>query len=377
MRILLVTGIWPPDVGGPATHMPEVADYLHAHGHAVAVITTARIEPDAKPYPVEWISRSLPPGARHLALAGRIAQMARRFDVVYATSVPTRAALGASLARTPLVLKLTTDDAFERALRRQWFAGNMDKFQEATGLRIGALRTIRTTAVRRSCRVVCPSTYLAELSCRWGLRPESIIVIPNAGPRVDHLVSREEARRGLRVKGAVLVFAGRIGPQKALDVALEALARVADVTLLIAGEGPNRVALQARAAELGLNGRAVFLGPHRHERVLQLLRAADASLLCSDWENAPHGVVESLAAGTPVIATSVGGIPELVESGVNGLLVPPRDPAALADAIGRLVTEPGLRDRLAANAPSSVSRFAPDRVLEQLAQTLVSVATGP
>ncbi len=370
MRVLLVTGIWPPDVGGPATHMPEVADFLHSQGHEVSVLTTASSPPDDRPYPIEWVSRSLPPGIRHLAVATRVTRLARQADVVYATSVPTRAAIGTVLARRPLVLKLTTDDGFERSVRLGWFSGDMDEFQQATGTRLTALCALRNSAVRRARVVVCPSTYLAELAEVWGAAPGAIVVIPNAGPRIEHLPHKAEARRALATDGAVLVFAGRLGPQKALHVALEALAPASGVTLLVVGDGPERAALEAQATRLGLGSSVRFLGAQPHERVLELLRAADASLLSSDWENLPHGVVESLTVGTPVIATAVGGVPELVEHEVNGLLVAPRDPPALTGAILRLANDPVLLARLTANAACSVATFAPDRVFGRLAAIL-------
>jgi glycogen(starch) synthase len=187
------------------------------------------------------------------------------------------------------------------------------------------------------------------------------------------LPSKSEARRRLGLEGTTLVFAGRIGPQKALDVALDALALTPGTRLLLAGEGPDQPALEERAHELGLDGRVRFLGPQPHLCVLELFRAADASLLTSDWENFPHGVVESLAVGTPVIATAVGGVREIVENDVNGLLVPPRDPNALARAIERLAGEHGLRQRLGAQAIPSVADYAPERVLERLELTLQSV----
>lgn len=371
-----MSGIWPPDIGGPATHMPQVADFLHARDHVVSVITTADVQPEARPYPVDWVPRSLPPGARHLSMVVRIVRLARRADVIYATSVPTRAAAGASIAGTPLVLKLTTDDAFERAGRLGWFAGDMDAFQEATGLRSRLLGILRNGAIRRVACLVCPSTYVAELAVSWGASPVRVRVIPNAAPEVDHLPSREEARERLGVDGTTLAFAGRLGPQKALHVALDALALVPSVELLLAGEGPDREVLEARAAELGLDGRVRFLGAQSHASVSELFRAADASLLSSDWENFPHAVVESLAVGTPVIATAVGGVRELIEDSVNGLLVPPRDPTELARAIDRLAHENGLRQSLAAGTNRSVAKYAPQRVLEGLEQALRAVAEG-
>jgi glycosyltransferase involved in cell wall biosynthesis len=134
---------------------------------------------------------------------------------------------------------------------------------------------------------------------------------------------------------------------------------------LVAGDGEERARLEARA-----DARVRFLGPLSREGVLELFAAADASILSSAWENFPHTLVEALAVGTPVIATEVGGVPEIVEDGVNGLLVPPHDPGALAAAMRRYFEDDELRARLNENAAASVERFAPERVLDTLESVL-------
>src|SRR5205085_8023763 len=102
--------------------------------------------------------------------------------------------------------------------------------------------------------------------------------------------------------------------------------------LVIAGDGLDRAALERL-------GYARFLGPQPRERVLELFRAADASLLSSTWENFPHTVVEALAVGTPVLATATGGVAEVVRDGVNGLLSAPGEPQALAASVRRFFSD--------------------------------------
>jgi glycosyltransferase involved in cell wall biosynthesis len=108
--------------------------------------------------------------------------------------------------------------------------------------------------------------------------------------------------------------------------------------------------------------------------VLELLGAADAVVLSSNWENFPHVLVEALGVGTPVIATATGGVTEIVRDGENGLLVPPGDPAAFADAIRRYFGDTALRDRLRAAARGSVERFAPDKIYGRLEKILQDAA---
>jgi glycosyltransferase involved in cell wall biosynthesis len=373
----VVSGIWPPDVGGPASHAPAVAEFLLQRGHGVDVVTTAAAEPPPRTYAVHWVSRGLPRGVRHAAVAAEVARRARGADVVYATSMIRRAAAGSALARRPLVVKLVADEAYERVRRAGRFHGSLEEFQCSSGdLRVRTLRSTRDRALRRAAHVLCPSAYLRAIALGWGLDPGRVSVLPNPAPPLPAMPSREELRRELGLDGPTLAFAGRLTGQKALGVALAAVAEVDGVSLLLLGDGPERPGLERRTAALRLDGRVRFLGGGTREDVLRLFRAADASVLPSEWENFPHTVVEALAVGTPVIATAVGGVAEIVRDGENGLLVPPGDVAALAAAIDRLVHENGLRERLAAAAAPSVEPLAETRLLAQVeAELLRAVAS--
>jgi glycosyltransferase involved in cell wall biosynthesis len=368
VKAVLVTGIWPPDPGGPASHAPSLGAFLHGRGHAVEVVTTADSPPEPREYPVHWVSRSS--ALRHLRCALLVRKRASDADVVYATSMVRRAALGAVLARRPLVVKLVSDEVFERARRSGRFDGALDAFQEVGGARFQLLRWTRDAALRRARHIFCPSAYLREIALGWGLEPERVSMLPNPAPELPSLPSRDELRAELELVGAVLAFAGRLGPQKALGVALEAVAAVPGVTLAIAGDGPDRPQLERHARELGLDGRARFLGAVSREGVLRLFRAADASVVSSAWENLPHTVVEALAVGSPVIATAVGGVPEVVRDGENGLLVPPGDPDALAEAIRRFFADDDLRRRLAEAAPGSVAAYTEESVFARIEEEL-------
>ena len=372
-----MSGIWPPDVGGPASHAPELAAFLEARRHGVEVVTTADAEPEPCSYPVHHVRRSLPAGVRHAAVAAEVARRARRADVVYATSMLRRAAAGAGAARRPLVVKVPTDEAFERARREGRFDGDMDEFQKLPGdARIRALRWTRTAALRRARHAFFPSAYLRAFAIDWGLDPARTSVLRNPFPDLPELAPRDELRADLGLDGPTLVLAARLTTMKAVPVALEALEHAAGVTLLVAGDGPDREALERESARRGLAGCVRFLGPQPRDEVLRLFRAADGALLSSAWENFPHTVVEALAVGTPVIATSVGGVPEVVRDGVNGILVPPGDAVALSEAIRRFAADDALRARLAAEAAPSVVGYEPEHVYGTIERVLAEVARG-
>jgi glycosyltransferase involved in cell wall biosynthesis len=325
---------------------------------------------------VHWASRRTPLVWRHLAATGLIRKLAARADVVYTTGIIGRSGLGAALAGAPTVVKLTSDPVFERSLRWGLFGHDLAAFQDARGLRIGVLRRARDLVLERAHRIVVPSEALMTLVLAWGVPAQKITVIRNPVSVPEGLPDREELRRRHGFEGPTFVFAGRLVPQKSIDVALEAVRRNPDVKLLLAGEGPYHDRLVRLARELGVEGRAPFLGPKPRRTVFELLRAADAALLSSSWENFPHMAVEALAVGTPVIATDAGGVTEIVRDEWNGLLVPIRDPEALSGAIRRYLDEPALQERLRAATVGSITQFDPETTYGQLEQELVDVAEG-
>lgn len=365
MNVLLLSGIWPPDVGGPASHAPEVGAFLAARGHRVHALVTADAAPAPEPFAVDWVPRSLPRGVRHARVVARARSLARSADVVYSTGMFGRSTLASTLASRPVVLKLTADPAYERARRLGLFLGTLDEFQKAAGPATLPLRLARDRGVRRAAHLVCPSAFLRELAIGWGLPAGRVTVLPNPVPDVGGLRSRDELRAELGIDRPTLVFAGRLTAQKALDVAFAAV-RLADVDLLVVGDGPERAALE-RTAGPGVR----FLGPQPRRRVLELYRAADAALLSSSWENFPHAVVEALAVGTPVVSTDAGGVREAVEHGVNGLLVPVGDATALAAAVRRVLAAP---EPFRSAAAPSVAAYAPERVYSRLEAILSEAA---
>jgi glycosyltransferase involved in cell wall biosynthesis len=376
VRVLIVSGIWPPDVGGPASHAPDVAQFLQGRGHEVEVVTTSDAPPDIRPYPVRAVPRRHRVGVRHFRGTALVRHRAREVDVVYTTGMFGRSAVGSALARKPYVVKLTADPAFERSRRRGLVEGDVDEFQHRrAGAGVGLLRFARDVELRHAAHVFTPSAYLRELALEWGVAADRVSVLPNPAPVLPpDLPPRDELRRTLGLNGATLAFAGRLTEQKSLGRALEAVVGADGVQLVIAGEGPDRKQLEERAAELGIAARVSFLGAQPREQIVELFRAADAAILSSSWENFPHTVVEALAAGTPVLAMAVGGVAEVVRDGENGLLVPAGDTAALGEAVRRYFGDESLRERLRGAAAGSVARYAPERVLGELEETLRRVA---
>jgi L-malate glycosyltransferase len=185
-----------------------------------------------------------------------------------------------------------------------------------------------------------------DMAARLGARGRrSVRFVPNAIQLPDlERVARADLP-GVEPRATVIGTAGRLVPVKAFDVLLAAAPEVAratpDVRFVLLGDGPLMRTLRAQAAALGLDGRVIFAG-HVPD-VRPYLRAMDVFVLPSHAEGLPMALLEAMAAGLPVVASAVGGVPEVVREGVEGLLVPPGAPAPLAAALSRLAADGPLR----------------------------------
>jgi glycosyltransferase involved in cell wall biosynthesis len=192
-------------------------------------------------------------------------------------------------------------------------------------------------------------------------------VVPNA-IRVPPAAPRLLALRTSLLTGRsnyLVLTPARLHPQKGHTFLIAAAAEVPGVTFAFAGDGPLRQALETQAREQGVADRCVFLG--ERDDVPQLLAAADLVVLPSLFEGLPVSVLEAMAAERPVIATAIGGTDEAITTEVTGLLVPPRDPSALAAAIRRLQGDPELSRRLAEAARGRVERsFSADATAREI-----------
>jgi len=165
----------------------------------------------------------------------------------------------------------------------------------------------------------------------------------------------------------LLLWVGRLQPWKGVDVALRALREIPQAYLMIVGDGETRADLERLAQELGLAERVRFLGALPRERLPSIYAAADLLLATSfASETFGIGLVEAQACGLPVVASRFGGFPEVIDEGHTGLLVPPRDPTALAAAVRTLLNDPERRRAMADAAPGWAAQFSWSAVVDRI-----------
>jgi glycosyltransferase involved in cell wall biosynthesis len=227
---------------------------------------------------------------------------------------------------------------------------------------------------RLSTRVLVNSQAVREhLVARDQVAPEKVRVVYNAVDVERFMAVRRRERKLLPMiaerSRIVSVLANMYSRVKGHGCLISAARIVCecepDVVFLLIGDGPERPRLEAQARDAGLDKHVVFIG--RRTDVPELLACCDLSVLPSENEGFPNALLESMCSGLPVVATAAGGSKEIIENGVNGLLVAAGNPEEIAAAVLRLLRDPRLAKRLASAGQKDVrKRFSFDRLMAEL-----------
>jgi glycosyltransferase involved in cell wall biosynthesis len=369
MRVAIVTNTYPPhDISGVGTLCSELAVQLPAAGHE-AVVLTRRAAPDTP----EGRAARTTDGSKllfPLAVARLYLREVRkhgRFDIVhvhesdgFAVALLVRLARllrrpSGPSGRTRLIATLQVSYRRERLSVRPIYAhggpdGGGPPVSRPTRserlfayVRAPILSGLGRLTARLADRVVAPSHETArELVEDYGAR--DVAVVPN-GVTLPERAPERPAGAPAPAGPFTILYAGRLRTRKAVAVLLEAFARlrerVPEARLVLVGDGEQRPALEAQAGRLGIADAVSFEGGRPHGAMPEYYRAADVFCLPSLYEGFPLAILEAMAAGLPVVATAVAGVPEAVADGTTGRVVPAEDAPALADVLAELAADRG------------------------------------
>jgi len=379
------------NMGGPALHVAYLTAGLRDRGYDTTLVagTLARGEDSmafvAEGLGVEVVSipelgREISP-IRDLVATFRLAALIRRerpqilhTHTAKAGTVGRVAALVAGRARPPIVVH-----TFHGHVLTGYFGR----------LRSRLFRQLERWLAKHTTVLVAVSPQVRDDLVAMGVAPAEKFAVVRLGIELDQRVGgardgREETRRylGIASDRFAVGWVGRMTAVKRTDDVLESFrllrGRGVEATLCLVGDGPDRPELERRAHELGLMRDTLFLG--YQEDVAPLYAAFDALILPSGNEGTPVSVIEALAAGTPVVATRVGGVPDVVRDGEDGYLVDAGAADELAERLERLARDPELRERLgAAGRDRVLPRYAVDRLVDdvdRLYRSLLSAGGG-
>ncbi|MFA5841383.1 MAG: glycosyltransferase family 4 protein [Candidatus Paceibacterota bacterium] len=366
MKILIATGIYPPSIGGPATYSKILFDELPKRGIGAAVFSFDEV-------------RHLPKVISHIAYFFKVLAHGVSCDIIYAQdpiSVGLPALFAAKILRKRFFLKVVGDYAWEQGAQRFGVTDLLDEFSKEPlsgySAPVRFLRKAESFVARRAERVIVPSRYLKKIVTRWGVPEERICVIYNALEGVAEPGNEEHPK--ILLSGKSVVSAGRLVPWKGflslVETMIELTKKFPDLKLYIIGDGPERETIERRIKQLELGRNVHLVGGVPQKMLFEYIRAGSIFALNTGYEGFSHQLLEVMALGVPLVTTNVGGNPEIVREGENGLLVPYDDKRALAQAIEKMLRDEDFAAKCAASGKSTAALFTKERMVGDLVKIL-------
>ncbi|MEK7516659.1 MAG: glycosyltransferase family 4 protein, partial [Patescibacteria group bacterium] len=366
--VLIATGIYPPDIGGPAKYAETLMEELPKRGVQPLVLTYGEGGDDLS-RGIYRVSRAFPPVVRHKLYAWRVWRLGRRAQAILAldtVSAGLPAVLANVFLKKRLVVKVVGDYAWEQGQGRFGVRDSLDDFQgKKYGIAVEILRVLQRFVVRHADAVLTPSEYLAGIVRSWD--PKNVRVVYNAVPASNAgSASLSTGQVGApRFPGKdVILSAGRMVPWKGFATLIglmpELLEKNPKFHLAILGDGPERQKLEELIRDLHVNDSVTLVGRVSHAAVGEYLREANVFVLNSGYEGLSHVLLEAMAAGVSIAASTAGGNKELLEASDSkkaGLGFPYNNREEIKRAIIALASDPELRRSCIEAAREKVAQF--------------------
>lgn len=381
MKIVLATPLYPPEIGGPATYIKELA-YKLRDEHEVTIVAYASTSEKVPGTTLITISKRRPLPVRLIKFTLVLWKTARNADVIYvqnAVAAGLPAAIVRLFTKKPVVLKFVGDEAWERATQLRQTTKQLEDFLDAPegSLYIRLLMRLQGWVLRHVDVVMTPSAYLREhLVHTYRVPAEHTTVNYNAAEKTETLPFET------KIVSHQIAATARLVEWKGIDGILRAVAilreEFPDVRLIIAGDGPEEHSLRSLAQALDLDRHISFLGRVSRAQTWHIRKSSEVYVLNSTYEGLPHTALTSFAAEIPMVATDIPGTNEAVYNDISGLLVPAGNDAMLAEAIARLFRDESLRARLVEGGRKILAeKFSWEAHLRTLLETLQTVCTNP
>ncbi len=365
------------NMGGPAIHVSNLAAGLETRGYHTTLVagSLARGE-DSMAFLAERLGVTVvdvPDMQREVAPFHDMRSIRRLTAIMRehrphilhthtakAGALARAAALGAGDARPPIIVH-----TFHGHVLKGYFGAGRTAF----------FKQVERTLARTSDVLIAVSPEVRDELVAHGIAPADKFIVIRLGIPLDERLGDETANLdyrelyGIPPDAFVIGWVGRMTGVKDTDAVLEIVAatreRGVEAVLCMVGDGPDRERLEQVAHDLGIARSTYFVG--YQSDVAGYYRLFDAFLLPSVNEGTPVSAIEALASGTPVVATRVGGVPDVVDDGVNGFLVPPRDVEGAADRLAELARDPELRARLGrAGRVGASERYSVERLVDDV-----------
>ena len=327
MKILITVGIFPPDIGGPASFVPKIAKLLQENGFEVTIICLSNKKiVDNESYKIIRILRNQNLMIRWIKTIFKMISNGRNTDTIFVNGLPMEAYIANLFLRKKLIRKVVGDWAWERGRNKGLIDDSFDEFQKNKhNLHLEIAKFSRGWTATKADLVITPSVHLKNVVKNWGVSENNLKVIYN-GTKIQSKITKKE--------NEVLHFitVGRLAPWKNIDKIIQAMAILNEkgfnFIFNIVGSGPLNEKLKILVKELKLENKIFFLGQKNTEELNEIYLDSDIYIQASGYEGLPHVILEAINFNLSIISTPIGGTNEILLDGKNGWILKLKDEKA-------------------------------------------------
>ena len=375
MKILIATGIFPPDIGGPATMLAALAESLSKKGVEIKVLTY--IDKKNRPeiflpkrnYEINLVNREGIAIFKYLEYFFKMFRLAWWSDAVYVTdvySVGYFAYLIKKIIRKKYVVRFAGDSAWETAVNKGWTQDYIVDFQKKVyDDKIEKLKKRREKILVNADQIIAVSNFIGGVAQEIGVNKNNIKVIYNS---IDFIkesdingVKVKKIKQVYGIKSKIIITICRLTPWKGVDGIIKIMPllqeKIGNIKLLILGDGPELGKLKKLTESQGVDDSVYFLGRIKNNEVINYLKSADLFILNTNYEALSHTLLEAMKAEVPIITTNIGGNPEVITDGQEGILVGYNNIDELLNKSIKILTDKSLSHTLVINAKIKLKKF--------------------
>ena len=320
MKILITVGIFPPDIGGPASFVPKIAELYSNSGHDVTVVClTDKKQTDNLNFKVVRILRNQNLLIRWIKTVSQIIRQGYNADLFFVNGLPMESYIANIFTRKKLIRKIVGDWAWERGMNKKIINESFDEFQNNKhNLHLEIAKFSRGWTATKADLIITPSNHLKNVVKGWGVKENSIKVIYNG----TKLKNKPDPIDDQPYDYFKFITVGRLAPWKNIDIIIEALSdyKKANQNFIfyIVGSGPEEIKLKKLVNDLDLENFVTFTGQLQKDDLNYYLQKSDIYIQASSYEGLPHVILEAMSHNLSIISTPIGGTNEVIQDGKNG-----------------------------------------------------------
>jgi|SaaInlV_165m_DNA_1040744.scaffolds.fasta_scaffold14647_3 glycosyltransferase involved in cell wall biosynthesis len=355
MNILITVGIFPPDIGGPASFVPKISDFLIENGHNVKIICLSEVGNinTEDNFDVIRIKRSNNLPIRWIKTIYQIVKNGRRSDLIFVNGLGVESAIANLILQKQLIRKIVGDPVWERAYNKKRITESFDDFQiNKHSFLIEVQKLLRNWSINSAEIVITPSDHLKSFVSGIGYSKKILKI--NNGVNITDINRANESKADIN-----LIIISRLVVQKNINIVIEAMKLLdnKNLKLSIIGEGGEFSKLENTIHDLNLQNQVQLLGKIDNNKISQFLLTADIFIQASDYEGLPHSVLEAINYEVPILSTETGGCKDLLNDGERGFIIPmPPDKKVIAENISFIIENKAEATKRANEAKSFINK---------------------